>query len=406
MSHELIARNEDLKRLKEAGHTLRLLDGFLVLDEVPYLKSTRNLDHGSLVIKLELSGDRTAQPSDHVAFWTGDFPHSRHGSKLRVLGESSHSQTLSDGTSITHMFSARPAGGRYRDYEHKVLTYIEILEREARAIHPSATAKTWRVDRGQTPDDVFEYMETASARQDTTDIARTLAEDRVAIVGVGGTGSYVLDFVAKTWVKEIHLYDDDRFLQHNAFRSPGATGIEELRGAPNKAEFHGRRYSRVRKGIICHSERIDHANLDEIREYSTVFLCIDGHEIKKQILASCRSVGSICIDTGMGLYREKNSIGGILRTTTSSPGHRDHIELHKRIDMAGGGNGEYERNIQVAELNALNAALAVIKWKKLRGIYQDMSGEGDSGYVLDGNKIVNRDFKSLRGGREVDAVKQ
>ena len=55
------------------------------------------------------------------------------------------------------------------------------------------------------------------------------------------------------------------------------------------------------------------------------------------------------------------------------------------------GQGEYERNIQMAELNALNAALAVIKWKKIRGIYQDICKEGDAGYIVDGNKIINRD---------------
>ena len=60
--------------------------------------------------------------------------------------------------------------------------------------------------------------------------------------------------------------------------------------------------------------------------------------------------------------------------------------------MAGGGAGEYERNMQMAELNALNAALAVIRWKKVRGIYQDLVREGDSNYVLDGNKIINGDL--------------
>jgi hypothetical protein len=32
---------------------------------------------------------------------------------------------------------------------------------------------------------------------------------------------------------------------------------------------------------------------------------------------------------------------------------------------------EYRANIQIAELNALNAALAVIKYKQLRGFYRD-----------------------------------
>ena len=124
----------------------------------------------------------------------------------------------------------------------------------------------------------------------------------------------------------------------------------------------------------------------------TIFLCIDGDSIKAAVLALCEQTGAVCIDSGMGIYREGDRLGGIVRITTSSPGHRDHIERYNRIDMAGGDGGEYERNIQMAELNALNAALAVIKWKKLRGIYQDLTEEGDSGYMVDGNRIINRDY--------------
>ena len=235
-------------------------------------------------------------------------------------------------------------------------------------------------------------METASARQNTVDIATKVKEERIAIVGLGGTGSYVLDFVAKTWVREIHLYDDDRFLQHNAFRAPGAAGIKDIEGGPSKVDFHASRYQKFRKGVVGHAARIDETNIGELKGYDTIFLCIDGHLIKKAILATCEESGSVCIDTGMGIYREGDKLGGIIRTTTSEPDQRDHIRAKNRIDMAGGGVGEYERNIQMAELNALNAALAVIKWKKIRGIYQDLVREGDSNYILDGNKIITRDL--------------
>ena len=46
------------------------------------------------------------------------------------------------------------------------------------------------------PDSPFLFADTASARQLTTDLAMKLKDEKVAIVGVGGTGSYVLDFVA------------------------------------------------------------------------------------------------------------------------------------------------------------------------------------------------------------------
>ena len=391
MSHELIARNKDLKRLKELGYTLRFLDGFLLIEDVPYVNHEGQVMEAALVMQLELSGNKTVQPSDHVVYWTGEFPYKKERQKLQALGESPHNQTLSDGTTLKFLFSAKPKEGRYRDYEHKVMTYIEIIGREARKVSPNATAQKWKVDRDATSDDVFEYMETASARQNATDIAAKVKGEKIAIIGVGGTGSYVLDFVAKTWVKEIHLYDDDRFLQHNAFRAPGAAGIEEIEGGPNKVDFHAERYKKLRKGVVAHKSRIDETNIKELREYDTVFVCIDGDIIKKKILEVCEEVGSVCIDTGMGLYRRGEKLGGIIRITTSEPDQRTHIREKNRIDMAGGGVGEYERNIQMAELNALNAALAVIKWKKIRGVYQDMIREGDSGYVLDGNRIINRD---------------
>jgi tRNA A37 threonylcarbamoyladenosine dehydratase len=56
----------------------------------------------------------------------------------------------------------------------------------------------------------------------------------------GGTGSYVLDFVAKTPVKEIHLFDGDIFDQHNAFRAPGAPSGEELEQRLKKVAVHDR----------------------------------------------------------------------------------------------------------------------------------------------------------------------
>ena len=69
---------------------------------------------------------------------------------------------------------------------------------------------------------MFLYEDTASSRADIVTINSKLKSLRIGIVGLGGTGSYVLDFVAKTPVKEIHLFDGDTFDQHNAFRAPGA----------------------------------------------------------------------------------------------------------------------------------------------------------------------------------------
>jgi predicted alpha/beta superfamily hydrolase len=95
---------------------------------------------------------------------------------------------------------------------------------------------------------------------------------------------------------------------------------------------------------------------------------------------------------GLGVYLTGDSLGGIVRITTSTPKQREHVRAKSRISFsAGDGNNEYDRNIQIADLNALNAALAVIKWKKLFGFYHDFENEHHSAYTIDGNKLVNED---------------
>ena len=390
MSHVLIARNTDLRELEKEGYTLRIVDdGYLLTENVPYVTADGEVHEGTLVMELTLSGDLTVPPTTHVAHWTGEVPYDASGSKLLALiHENARKSLLSESIPLTYQLSAKPDDG-YRDYHHKVTTYVDILSRDARYISPDSTAQQWRVIADQDDaDSVFHFADTASARQNTTDLARKLQNEKIAIVGVGGTGSYVLDFVVKTWAREIHLFDDDRFLQHNAFRSPGPFSRDELEGGPIKSKLHAERYSHMRKALIAHNTCIDKTNAQQLRIFDTVFLCMDGHPIKAQILETCMAHNTLLIDVGMGLYHVNDSIAGVIRTTTCCAEHHQHAEAC--IDLAGDdAPGEYERNAQLAELNALNAALAVIKWKKARGVYNDLTREFNSEYVIDGNKLIN-----------------
>ncbi len=64
-----------------------------------------------------------------------------------------------------------------------------------------------------------------------------------------------------------------------------------------------------------------------------------------------------------------------------------------KIDFTDGENNEYSRNIQIAEMNALNAALAVIHWKKLIGFYVDPGRERFTSYSVSTNEIVNGEIE-------------
>lgn len=390
MSRALIARNDDLRRLEDEGYSLRIVDdAYLLIENVPYVTAQGEVQEGILVMALTLSGDLTVPPTTHVAHWIGEFPYEADGNKLLgLITENARKGSLSESFPPAYQLSAKPTDG-YKNYHHKVTTYVDILSREARRISPNSTAQQWKavVDHDDA-DSVFLFADTASARQNTTDLARKLQNEKIAIVGVGGTGSYVLDLVAKTWAREIHLFDDDPFLQHNAFRSPGPFSRDEIEGGPIKSSFHAERYSRMRKTLIAHNTCIDETNVQQLGVFDTVFLCMDGHPIKAQILEACMAHNTLLIDVGMGLYRVNDSIAGVIRTTTCRAEHHQHAEAC--IDLAGDdAPDEYERNAQLAELNALNAALAVIKWKKARGFYNDLTRELNSEYIIDGNKLIN-----------------
>ncbi|MDP8994389.1 MAG: hypothetical protein M3N07_05300 [Pseudomonadota bacterium] len=96
------------------------------------------------------------------------------------------------------------------------------------------------------------------------------------------------------------------------------------------------------------------------------------------------------MDVGIGVQLIDNRLIGVVRTTTSRPGMRGHLRTRVSFGDADLGN-EYDTNIQIAELNALNAAFAVIKWKKLRGVYLDLEGEHHSTFTIDGNSMINDD---------------
>ncbi|MEQ6390326.1 ThiF family adenylyltransferase [Bacillaceae bacterium S4-13-58] len=214
-----------------------------------------------------------------------------------------------------------------------------------------------------------------------------LRSQRIAIIGLGGTGSYVLDLVAKTTVSEIYLFDGDEFLQHNAFRAPGAPTFKQLEIKENKAVYFASIYSNMKKNIHPHSEYVTSDNVQLLLDYDFVFICIDEGEFKKDIIPHLLEHKIPFIDVGMDVKNVDNSLLADVRTTTVTPTQSDHIT--QRISLTSSINYMYESNIQIAELNALNAALAVIKWKKQLGFYHDHRGEVNSIYSTNTGDISN-----------------
>ena len=371
---------------------MEVKSGYLLVKDLPYVNSNKEIKRGVLVSTLAMAGDAVVQPDTHVALFVGDHPCTQNGSEIATIKHSSQQQPLADGLIVSHMFSAKPPSGKYDDYYHKMTTYAAIISGFAQAIDPSVTAKTFQVVEAGADEGVFNYADQASSRAGIGPVAAKLALDRVAIIGLGGTGSYVLDFVSKTPVKAIHIFDRDDLLNHNAFRSPGAPSLDELRARPKKVIYLRDKYSKMHRNIVPHDCYIDGTNVEELRSMCFVFLCIDRGEDKRLIVSSLEAWGLPFIDVGMGVDLVNGALMGVLRITTSTPDYHEHVWKKQRIPFnVGAGEDDYSSNIQIADLNALNAALAVIKWKKFCGFYHDLEQEHFSTYTISGNSMTNED---------------
>lgn len=139
---------------------------------------------------------------------------------------------------------------------------------------------------------------------------------------------------------------------------------------------------------------ITEGNVAELAQFDFVFVCVDSGSARRTILEFLGSTNVPFIDVGMDVQVTDDSrrLWGMCRVTTSAPGIRHHVS--KRVSMVDRGeDGLYAANIQVAELNAFNAVLAVIRWKRLLGYYLDDSGDHDCTFATSLNKIVNGEVK-------------
>lgn len=391
MSAQLINRSPDLLRLREEGHDIAIVADHLVVRSVPYVDAGRNIRLGSLVSELTLADDCTARPGTHVMHFIGEYPCDAVGQRLERIFNQTSRRDLGAGLVIEHSFSSKPPEG-YPDYYEKVSAYVAMLTNPAQAIDPSVTARCFRVIDTVDDESPFVYVDTATSRAQIGVVNQKLRSLKIAIIGVGGTGAYVLDQVSKTPVRTIDLFDPKVFLQHNAFRAPGAASREDLAKKPFKTDYYRGVYSKMHRGINSHPVALTGENLHLLDGIDFVFLCLDAGKAKAAIIQKLEQDGVSFVDVGMGIELVNDELIGIVRLTTSTPRMRRHVHEKNRIPLQGDGQDNlYDTNIQTADLNMWNAAMAVMKWKKIYRVYMDMEGEHFTALTIDGNHLLNED---------------
>lgn len=350
---------------------LDFVGGYFLIYGLPYLDDKGELAHGDWASPVDLSSEGVIDPpSNHQAWFRGGRPHDQNGRQLRLGGGADKVRIADDfETDSSFSYKLQDENGQmraYHSFEEKVLTYLDTIIAPAMSKYRGATPlraiETKAAEQG-TP---LRFPDTLSARYHMNDVSRLLEGKKVAIVGLGGTGAYILDFIARTHLAEIALFDDDKVHVHTIFRFPGF-----IPGAIGMLKVHAlwSQYGQWHGNIKPVPERVTADNIELTRGFDFVFVAID-HGPSRIFIADWLTTSGIpFVDCGMGLNRAPIGLNGVVRVTGVD---RAAYELTARTMFLPGGDpegGEYRRQGQIAELNALNATLAVIRFKQHFGIY-------------------------------------
>ncbi len=388
MSQQLISRNADLKRLRDEGYKIEVNGGHLFAHHIPYVNSKREVSFGVLISPLTMSGTSTTKPNNHVILFSGEYPCNKNGNPIEQIRHRTNRTLFGNSIQANFSFSNKPPNG-YLNFYEKVKRYAEIISAPAKSINDSVTEKPFLPIVDNELESKFLYLDTNSSRANIDFINDKLSSQKIAIAGLGGTGAYILDLVSKTNVREIHIYDGDVFLNHNAFRSPGAASLVDLENQPSKVDYYQNKYSLMRKGIVSHNYYLHEGNFDELSSFDFVFVCIDDNQVRKSLINYLIVHKVSLIDVGLGVNVIDDKLIGQVRVTSANMQNNSHLD--KYIPSSEGIDNDYVTNIQIAELNSLNAVLAVLKWKKMSGFYQDLEQEFHSIYSINNSYLNNEE---------------
>ena len=239
----------------------------------------------------------------------------------------------------------------------------------------------------------FKIPNTFEARSGMGPIQDRIRDTRIAIIGIGGTGSYILDLIAKTPVAEIHLLDSDELDWHNFMRAPGAPTAEEIESQHgqrfSKVGYYHAKYASLRKGIFAHAIQVEgspqFAEFLAAHPIDFAFVCIDqlsdsDSPRQDHVYTTLSEAGVRFIDSGVSITLDDDAVRGSVTTSAHIAGS---VEWDAIPNARTQSDHPGYRNVQLPEVNALAATFAVMEWRRRTGQYVSESTSNLHKFRLD-----------------------
>lgn len=371
--HEELLKRETGRR----GWHIDVAEDHIAVEGVPYRQQDGTFGVCQVMVWVLEDGLTMTAPPDGSG--------ATHAARLRGVsgGKAYHANGDPVGnviwTDSSHecVISIKLDSGNYEDAWHALLNYCSIVAAAAQA---GGGQETQRKDR------VFQFEILGENTPDIREWQDKARGQKIGIVGLGGVGLWLLDIMSKTDVSEIRIWDGDHIEGRNLVRAPGWAGQDGI--GQNKAEYFGHLYSQFRTGISVYPEYLDPGDpSNTLDSLDFVFIAIDRADTRGALCERLEQSGVSFVDVGMGIERQHGEVRGSLQVFFSGKdAGRWRIGIPTIV-----GIGEQEYHVlQLADLAALNASIAVGMWRRHVRQYARDSKDWLVRYSVESNTLLKR----------------
>ena len=214
-----------------------------------------------------------------------------------------------------------------------------------------------------------------------------VAQERVGIIGLGGVGAWIADFVVKADPQEVHGWDDDCIEPKNILRMPGGLDPDVWIGR-KKAEWFQEIYSVIHSNVQGHTVKVLPENVkDVIGRITFCFVAVDNANDRMMVCDWLASANIPFVVAGLSLARKGKRVPVSMRIVTAHVGVPSWREAIPQVGQAG--QDDYG-SLDLPDVYSMAAGWSIQTWRKMRGQFWQEQREECLDYSASEQSLIVR----------------